>query len=200
MKKKLLRIVAGILPCLLFLSSCDISDASEDITGTINDAIPNLYVTLAQLGAFIVMVVLVIVFGYKPIKKKLDARKEYVRKNLDESDEHLKKAKKAQDEAEGNITKSRVEANNIVEAARKQAMEEAKQMMDKAQESIDLQMKQGEKEIEERKKSLERDTHDKIIANALDASKEILGRELTKEDNDKMIQAFLDDMDKDEDK
>ncbi len=197
--KKLLTLAAGVLPCLLLLSSCSIDSASDSITETINDAIPNLYVTLAQLGAFIVMVVLVIVFGYKPIKKKLDARREYVKKNLDEADEHLKKAKQAQDEADSNITASRIKANTIVEEARKQAQEEAKQMMEKAQESIDLRRQQGEKEIEERKKSLERDTHDQIIQNALDASKEILGRELTKEDNDKMISQFLDDMNKDED-
>ena len=196
MKKKLLTLVAGLLPSVFLLSSCSLDSASESITETINDSIPNLYVTLAQLGAFLVMVVVVIVFGYKPIKKKLDARREYVKKNLDESDEHLKNAKKAEEEANGNITASRIKANKIVEDARRQAMEEAKQMMDKAQESIELRRQQGEKEIEERKKSLDRDAHDKIIQNALDASKEILGRELTKEDNDKMIDQFLNDMDK----
>ena len=199
MKKKLLKL-AWLSPCLLLLASCDVEKASGNITETINDAIPNLYITLAQLGAFIVMVVLVIVFGYKPIKKKLDARREYVQKNLEDSDEHLKKAKKAQEEAENNITDSRVKANAIVEAARRQAMEETKQMMDKAQESIDLRKKQGEAELEERKKNLERDTHDQIVKTALDASKEILGRELTQEDNDEMIAKFLEDIDKDEDR
>lgn len=199
MKKKLLKL-AWLSPCLLFLASCDVEKASGNITETINDAIPNLYITLAQLGAFIVTVVLVIVFGYKPIKKKLDARREYVQKNLEDSDEHLKKAKKAQEEAENNITDSRVKANAIVEAARRQAMEETKQMMDKAQESIDLRKKQGEAELEERKKNLERDTHDQIVKTALDASKEILGRELTQEDNDEMIAKFLEDIDKDEDR
>ena len=199
MKKKLLKL-AWLSPCLLFVASCDVEKASGNITETINDAIPNLYITLAQLGAFIVMVVLVIVFGYKPIKKKLDARREYVQKNLEDSDEHLKKAKKAQEEAENNITDSRVKANAIVEAARRQAMEETKQMMDKAQESIDLRKKQGEAELEERKKNLERDTHDQIVKTALDASKEILGRELTQEDNDEMIAKFLEDIDKDEDR
>lgn len=199
MKKKLLKL-AWLSPCLLFLASCDVEKASGNITETINDAIPNLYITLAQLGAFIVMVVLVIVFGYKPIKKKLDARREYVQKNLEDSDEHLKKAKKAQEEADNNITDSRVKANAIVEAARRQAMEETKQMMDKAQESIDLRKKQGEAELEERKKNLERDTHDQIVKTALDASKEILGRELTQEDNDEMIAKFLEDIDKDEDR
>ena len=97
MKKKLLKL-AWLSPCLLFLASCDVEKASGNITETINDAIPNLYITLAQLGAFIVMVILVIVFGYKPIKKKLDARREYVQKNLEDSDEHLKKAKKAQED------------------------------------------------------------------------------------------------------
>ncbi len=174
------------------LTSCSVDNASQDITDTINDAIPNLYVTLAQIGAFIVMVLIVIFFGYKPIKKKLDARREYVKKNLDDSDKHLKEAKKKEKEAEDIITASRIQANSIVEKARKQAIEEKNQMLDEAEKAIALKKLQDEKELKDKEQKMIKDNRDKIISTALDASKEILKREIKEEDNKKIVDDFID--------
>ena len=174
------------------LTSCSVDNASQDITDTINDAIPNLYVTLAQIGAFIVMVLIVIFFGYKPIKKKLDARREYVKKNLDDSDKHLKEAKKKEKEAEDIITASRIQANSIVEKARKQAIEENNQMLDEAEKAIALKKLQDEKELKDKEQKMIKDNRDKIISTALDASKEILKREIKEEDNKKIVDDFID--------
>lgn len=176
----------------LLLTSCSVDNASQDITDTINDAIPNLYVTLAQIGAFIVMVLIVIFFGYKPIKKKLDARREYVKKNLDDSDKHLKEAKKKEKEAEDIITASRIQANSIVEKARKQAIEEKNQMLDEAEKAIALKKLQDEKELKDKEQKMIKDNRDKIISTALDASKEILKREIKEEDNKKIVDDFID--------
>lgn len=176
----------------LLLTSCSVDNASQDITDTINDAIPNLYVTLAQIGAFIVMVLVVIFFGYKPIKKKLDARREYVKKNLDDSDKHLKEAKKKEKEAEDIITASRIQANSIVEKARKQAIEEKNQMLDEAEKAIALKKIQDEKELKDKEQKMIKDNRDKIISTALDASKEILKREIKEEDNKKIVDDFID--------
>ena len=174
------------------LTSCSVDNASQDITDTINDAIPNLYVTLAQIGAFIVMVLVVIFFGYKPIKKKLDARREYVKKNLDDSDKHLKEAKKKEKESEDIITASRIQANSIVEKARKQAIEEKNQMLDEAEKAIALKKLQDEKELKDKEQKMIKDNRDKIISTALDASKEILKREIKEEDNKKIVDDFID--------
>lgn len=174
------------------LTSCSVDNASQDITDTINDAIPNLYVTLAQIGAFIVMVLIVIFFGYKPIKKKLDARREYVKKNLDDSDKHLKETKKKEKEAEDIITASRIQANSIVEKARKQAIEEKNQMLDEAEKAIALKKLQDEKELKDKEQKMIKDNRDKIISTALDASKEILKREIKEEDNKKIVDDFID--------
>ena len=148
--------------------------------------------TLAQIGAFIVMVLIVIFFGYKPIKKKLDARREYVKKNLDDSDKHLKEAKKKEKEAEDIITASRIQANSIVEKARKQAIEEKNQMLDEAEKAIALKKLQDEKELKDKEQKMIKDNRDKIISTALDASKEILKREIKEEDNKKIVDDFID--------
>ncbi len=191
MKKKLLAFLLASVP--LFLTSCD---AQEDISETISNSIPNLYVTLAQLGAFIVMVLVVIFLGYKPIKKKLEARKQHVENEIKETEKRLNDAEEAKKSAEANILASKVEANKIIEEAKDTALQASQKIKDDALKEIELKKKQNEVELQQRKERLEKQAHNHILKAAIDTSKEILGRELTQEDNDKLVDDFLSEMNK----
>jgi F-type H+-transporting ATPase subunit b len=193
MKKKFLWLSPVVL-LLLTLTSCD----GSVIQSAISDALPNLWVTLAQIGAFLIMVFVFIRFGYKPLKKKLDARKEYVATNKEESDKQLADAKAAHDVAESNIKASRVQANQIVENAHEEAVKDAEKVMADANAQAELKRQQGDKDLEERRLYLEQQAHNQIVNTALDASKEILGRELTQKDNAKIVDSFIDQLKKDE--
>jgi len=171
---------------------------SSSISDTIANALPNLWVCLAQLGAFIVMVFVVYKFLYKPIKKKLHARQDYIDSNIKESEKKMADAKEAKEVADNNIKASRIKANQIVEEAHQEAIADSNKVMADAQTQIDFKKQQFEKDLEERKQYLERQAHNEIVTTALDASKEILGRELTKDDNDKIVGDFIDQMKKDE--
>jgi F-type H+-transporting ATPase subunit b len=200
--------------CLLTLASCGetssslTSDAStssatsnaaiNDINSTIVNALPNLYVTLAQLGAIIVLVIVFIKFGYQPIKKRLETRKAYVSNNLQDSETRLSDAKRAQEIADSNVKASRTKANQIIDEAHQIALADQKKMMDQTEAQIELKQAQADKDIAERKELLERENHNKIVATALDASKEILGREVNQNDNEKIVDDFIEKMKKDE--
>lgn len=192
-RKKIWQILPiFLLSCLL--TSCDTSSISDNIQGTIENALPNLWVALAQLGAFLVTVFVFIKFAYKPIKKKMDERKDYVEKNIKDSETRLLDAKKSQDTAESNIKASRVKANEIITAAQRQADQEARKIIDDAQKEIEHQILESEKDIANKKLELERQAHNEIVNTALDASKEILGREINQEDNERIIDDFLNKM------
>ena len=77
--KKTKRWLASLsLLGLLALTSCDAEQAadniSESVEGTVPNVLPTLYVALAQLGAFLVMVFIFFKFAYKPIKARILAR------------------------------------------------------------------------------------------------------------------------------
>ncbi|MFA6624358.1 MAG: ATP synthase F0 subunit B [Bacilli bacterium] len=192
MKKKISISLLSLFG-LMVLTSCD----TQAISDKVNNALPNLYITLAQLGAVAVMVFIFIKFGYKPIKKRLNARKEHIDTNVKESDDMVSKAKMAQEDADDNIKKSRVKANQIIEDAKTEAINQRKAMIDDAEEVIDRKKEQAEKDIEERKTLLEHENHNIIVNSALDASKEILGREVNQEDNEKIVDDFIAKMNKD---
>lgn len=184
---------------MLTLTSCDSQGISDSISETVANALPNLWISLAQLGAFLVMVAVFFFFAYRPIKEKLKKRSEYQRNMVTKANQNLAQAEKAKETAENNIQASRNQANEIIQAAEKEAKMRSQKIMDDAQVEIDRKMKQGEIEIAERKALLERKAHNEIVSTALDASKAILGRELTQEDNDKIVDDFIGRIEKEND-
>lgn len=192
MKKKFSVLLTA--SSLLALTSCDSKGISDSISETVANAIPNLWISLAQLAAFLVMVFVFFKFAYQPIKKKLKERSEYQMNNITKSRQELSEATKAREIAENNIQASRDQANEIVQMAEKEAKLRSEKIMADAMKDIERKQKQGEIEIAERKALLERKAHNEIVTTALDASKAILGRELTKEDNDRIVDDFIDKM------
>ncbi len=190
MKKKLLHASVLLLP-LLLLTSCESQSISDTIQSTINNALPNLWVSLAQLGAFIVTVFIFFKFAYKPIKEKIKARNEYVSKNIKDSNDALNKANDLKAESEIKLKEAHKEANKIVEQASIQANIEANKIKEDAQKDIDKEMDNVKALLKEKEEYLERKSHDEIVSSALDASKEILGREFTHDDNDKLVDDFI---------
>lgn len=199
-KKNLILCFSSLL--LFCLTSCDADQAADNISGAVEDtvanALPNLYVTLAQLGAFLMMVFVFFRFCYKPLKKKIQARQEFVSTEIQEAKDKNQEASRNLELSEMNVKDSHVKAETIIADANKTATESAQEIIDKANEQAEAIRKQGEKDAEEIKKEVERKAHDEIVSTALAASKEILGRELTKEDNEKVIDDFIDKMTKED--
>ena len=87
---------------LLLLSSCDTNEIGDRIKTTVFDMLPNLWVTLIQLTIFILVVILFMIFAYKPLKKKLNERSEYIEKNIKDSENAKKEAQEALNNYSGN--------------------------------------------------------------------------------------------------
>lgn len=195
MKNKKLHVASLSSLLVLFLTSCDVQGAADNISGSVEDTIqnvlPNLYVALAQLGAFLVMVFIFFRFCYKPIKERLHQRALHEKEQIDEAREKNLEAERNREVSEMNVKDSRQKADQIISDANKTAEKSAQEIIDKANERAEQIRIQGEKDAEEKKKEVERKAHDEIVSTAIAASKEILGRELTKEDNDKVIDDFI---------
>lgn len=193
MKKKLKTSLLFIVSALV-LTSCDTSGITGSVSDAVANALPNLYITLAQLGAFLVMVFVFFKFAFKPIKKRLKARADAVEKNISDSVQAKKEAEENKEITAQNIKNSRVQAQQIVDDAAKEATIKADAIIAKANEDAENIRAQGEIDAKEKQKQIDREAHNVIVSTAIDASKQILGREINEEDNEKVIHDFLDQM------
>lgn len=154
--------------------------------------IPNgIWPFVIQLLSTLVMILIVKKFLYKPVKSILDQRANFVKKTIDDA---LLREKQASDlkvslEAEtkkvqSSLKKLREEALEEIETTKAGLLADAQSQANRIKEKTSL-------EISQAKSQALLDIEKEIVAVALDASKKVLQRELTQQDNDKIVEDFI---------
>ncbi|MEG0034044.1 MAG: F0F1 ATP synthase subunit B [Bacilli bacterium] len=195
MKKKCLFMSIGLI-ALSMLSSCNVgSGATNPPVGDQLDIgsklFPNIWVTLAQIISFLVMVSIVIFFAYKPIKKNLDARKNHVEKTIKDAHDKFDSAKVDREQASNNLKESHITAQKIIDEAREVSLKTQNRVIEETNEQIRINKERAKQDLIEERHKMEREIHNEIINSSIDVSKEILGREINEEDNKKMVENFI---------
>ncbi len=160
----------------------------------INKLFPNFWSWLINFLALIVLFVAVYFLAYKPIRKYVNARKEYVERNIRDSEAAKEINERKAKESEKIIVEAKVEANDIIQKAKADASKQAGIIVDEAkaeaarrQVDADIAIKQAE----ERSKIA---IQEQIINVAMDASKKVLGRAVDEEDNHRLVKEFVQDV------
>lgn len=192
MKKGNIKLTFLFLICSILLTSCNTENLGNDISNTISEnLIPNLYSTLAQIAATIILFVCIIFLGYKPAKKFLSKRKELLDKEVDETKKNAAEAKMKNLEADKNIAESKDKAKEIVNQAKIDANIQKEEILQSANEEASKRLKDTESIISKQKAEAYKEIKDVVVDVAFDATKKILEREVNKDDNQKIIDDFV---------
>ncbi len=199
-KKKLFLGISLFTIGLFSLTSCDTEMIKDRISNTVNNMLPNLWITLIQLGLFILVAVLFIVIAYKPLKKKLNERANYIENNIKQSEEKLIDADAKIKEADKIVLDGQKQAGEIIQRAEKTAENKANELEKQLAETIEKQKQNAHKDIVNERNKMLKEAKSEIISTAISTSKEILKRNVTIEDNDEFFNQFIDQINKDSDK
>lgn len=192
MKKGNIKLTFLFLICSILLTSCNTENLGNDISNTISEnLIPNLYSTLAQIAATIILFVCIIFLGYKPAKKFLSKRKELLDKEVDETKKNAAEAKMKNLEADKNIVESKNKAKEIVKQAKIDANIQKEEILQSANEEASKRLKDTESIISKQKAEAYKEIKDVVVDVAFDATKKILEREVSEKDNQKIIDDFI---------
>ncbi len=196
MKKKNILFSFLSIGTLTLLTGCDNEKIAERIETTVNNMLPNLYVTLMQLLLFIVTVVIFILLAYKPLKKKLKQRQDFINKNIEDSIDKNKKADENIKRSQEVILESQKKAVDIIQDAQMTAEYNLSRAQKELQVTIENQKNQAHKDIEAEREKMLKEAQNQIIESAIDTSKEILKREVKLEDHKKFVDDFIKELDK----
>ena len=160
----------------------------------VSKVFPNIWAFLVQLLAFIIMSIIVIKFAYKPVKKFLAQRREYVEEHLSKAEEATKKAEDNVKETEKNLALSNKKALQIIGDAKKEAEKQKQEILLQAKVEANNKMIQVQQDIEKEKQKAVQEVHDDVVNLALEASKTLLTREVNSLDNQKLLNDFVDEL------
>lgn len=120
----------------------------DRIETVVNNMLPNLYITLMQLGLFVLTAVAFIFLAYKPLKKKLHQRADYIQNNIDESKKKVEEAELTLQKANDIVFSSQKKAAAIVQEAQVMAEQKAQNLETELSKHIEDQKQQAHKDIE----------------------------------------------------
>lgn len=185
-----------ILPAFsIVLTSCsDVPLNSGDFTSRISF---NLWDFLATFLAFVVLVVVAFFFGYKPVKEFIQKRKDYIDGNIHEAEEREEKTRLIVDEANKKLADSKKEAVLTIKKAEDDALKVKEEIIKQAKDEAISLKANAEKEIAQEIEAQKDEIHQEIVSVALNASSKILEREVSEEDNRRLIDNFVKDLNKD---
>ena len=140
---------------------------------------------------FLVLVALLAKFAWRPLLQALESRQESIRKSLDDAQKAKQELERLHAESAEIIRQSRVEADAIVTRSRGDAERLREEMKQKARTEADAIVKNAERQIQlETGRALQQIRRDAVDLSVMIASK-LIQRNLTKEDNERLIEEAL---------
>ena len=153
---------------------------------------PGLYIW--TIVTFLVLVALLAKFAWRPLLAALDERQQAIRKSLDDARQAKQDLERVQAESQRILAEARTQAGEIVSRTRSDSAAFAEEMKQKARTDADALVKHAERQIEmQTSRALETIRHEAVDLSIAIASK-ILRRDISKEDNERLIQDTLREM------
>ena len=147
---------------------------------------PGLYIW--TIATFLLLVVAFVYLAWNPLKATLLAREDSIRKSLDDARQAREELQRLRGESAKMLADARAEADTILQRTREDANRFRDEMKEKAQAEASTIVKNAEKRIEmETSRALQQIRAEAVEFSVAIASK-ILQRDVSKEDNARLIE------------
>jgi len=147
---------------------------------------PGLYVW--TIITFLLLLVVFNKLAWQPLKRVLETREELIRKSLDDAQKAKQELARLHVESQRILTEARVQADKILSETRSDANRLRDELKQKAQSEAAGIVKNAERQIEmETARALQQIRTEAVDLSVALASK-LLQRNLTKEDNERLIE------------
>lgn len=163
--------------------------ASGDITDFMSIDLTTIIATL--LNTLILFLILKH-FLFDKVNKVIDERQKEIQDSYDKADEAEKNAMKLEADYNEKIGQAKQESAEIIRDATRKAQVRADEIIDEARVEAKSIRSNAENEIEREKKIAVNAIKDEISQIAFSAAAAVVEKDLTSEDNEKLIEKFID--------
>lgn len=181
---------------LLYTILEDASSAPFQPEDFLSKIFGNFWALLINLIALVVLFTLLFFVAYKPLKKYSEKRRDYIEGNIKDAENAKQHYESILTQSDSIISSAENEAQEIIKKAEDNAKKQADSIVLDAKNKAILEQEKAANNIEQEKQKARDEIRKEIVNVALDASKEILGREISVEDNKKILDDVAADLEK----
>ena len=140
---------------------------------------------------FLTLLFLLGKFAWKPLLQALDSRQEMIRKSLDDAQQATKDLEEVQAESNRIVAKARADADAIIASSRVDATKLQEELRRKARADADGIIQTAQKEIQRQTDQSLAQIREEAVDLSLMIASKLIQRNLSKEDNDRLIEDTL---------
>lgn len=146
---------------------------------------------LFQLGAFLILALLVSKFGSRPILNMMKKRQDHIENQIVSAEKNRKEAEVLLQQQKELLEQARIEAKEMIERAKRQKEEEAKKIVAQAEKRADQLLEDATKKIEmEKEKALDQ-LRDQVGLLSLQLASKLLEKEVSNHEQAKLVNRYL---------
>jgi F-type H+-transporting ATPase subunit b len=150
---------------------------------------PGLYIW--TIATFLILVALLAKFAWRPLLAALEQRQQTIRQSLDDARKAREELQRVQADATRILNEARAQADSIISSTREDANRLREELRQKAQAEASGMVKNAERQIElETARALQTIRQEAVELSVAVASK-LLQRNITRDDNDRLIDDTL---------
>ena len=150
---------------------------------------PGLYIW--SIIIFLVLLFLLMKFAWKPLLAMLEKRENNIRQSLLDAEKARDELVNVKGDTEKLLSEARNESQAIVAAGKKTAERMKDEIVDKAQSKSEALLVDAKKQIEIEKDRAIADVKAEVVNLSIEVAKKLIRKNLTKEDNLKLINESL---------
>ena len=152
---------------------------------------------IAQMLNFLVLVVLLRIFAYKPIVKMLKEREERIAGSIKKADDDAAAAEATLKQYQEQLAGARVNAQEIIDKAEKRTREDHEASMQTTKAEIDQMKHAAQQEIQRERALAVEKLKGQVAALSIAAAEKIVSKNIDAAENEALIKEFIDQLDKD---
>ena len=151
----------------------------------------NLFQVIIAAANFVVFLVLMYAFAFKPVAKMLSDRKERIEQGLKDADQAKRDRESAETDRLAALTEARREANDILARAQKVAQETRDADIAATREELERMRVRASNEIDAEKQRALAELRGEVADLALQAAGRVVGETMTDQRQRRLVEEFL---------
>jgi F-type H+-transporting ATPase subunit b len=151
----------------------------------------NLGYLISQIVNFVLLLIILRMFLYKPIVGMLDRRREKIKTDLQEAEQARSQAETAKQEYEKQLEEAREERRSILAQATEQAEKMREEILTKARAEAQELVTKTQDAMEYQRRQALLGAQDQMVDLAIAAAAKVVGESLDEQAHRRLIQGFI---------
>jgi F-type H+-transporting ATPase subunit b len=187
-----------IVACALGCGTANVLAAEASVPPGEGSQIPptDWGLQLWTLVAFVVLLMLLKKFAFKPIAQALDRRGETIKKSIEDAENQRAEAKKLLEDYQKQVADARNEAGKIIEEARQLGERVRKEVVEKANGEASAVSQRAQEEIQRQKEKGIQEMKDTVAALSVQIASKVIEKEVNEATHRQLVENLIKDLGK----